>query len=43
MYDLLIKNGLLVDGTGATPVRGDLAMRGGLIVAVGGTIDGDAR
>ena len=43
MYDLLIKNGLLVDGTGAAPVRGDLAMANGVIVAVGGTIVGEAR
>ena len=43
MYDLLITNGLLVDGTGTPPVRGDLALRDGLIVAVGGTITGEAR
>ncbi|CAB4755735.1 MAG: amidohydrolase family protein [Actinobacteria bacterium] len=43
MYDILITNGLLVDGTGASPVRGDIALRGGTIVAMGGTITGEAR
>ena len=43
MYDILITNGLLVDGTGAPPVRGDIALRGGTIVAMGGTITGEAR
>lgn len=34
-YDLLIRNGDIVDGTGAPPRRGDLAITGGRIVAVG--------
>lgn len=35
MYDLLIKNGCLVDGSGADPVDGDLAVREGKIAAIG--------
>lgn len=34
-YDLLIRNALIVDGTGAPPVRGSIAVRDGRIVAVG--------
>jgi N-acyl-D-aspartate/D-glutamate deacylase len=37
--DLLIRGGSLVDGTGAPPITGDLAISGGQIVAVGGRID----
>jgi N-acyl-D-aspartate/D-glutamate deacylase len=43
MYDILIKNGTLVDGTGSAPVGGDLAITDGRIVEVGGTIDGAAK
>ncbi len=43
MYDFVIRGGLLVDGTGAAPVTGDLAIAGGRIVEVGGRIDGAAR
>jgi N-acyl-D-amino-acid deacylase len=35
MYDLVIRNGLLVDGTGANARQGDLAVSDGNIVAVG--------
>lgn len=35
MYDLLIKNGVVVDGTGEQPRRNDVAIRGGVIAAVG--------
>ncbi len=34
MSDLLIRNGTIVDGTGAPPVRGDVAIEGDRIVAV---------
>lgn len=34
-YDLVIRNGTVVDGTGAPPYKGDIAIRGGRIVAVG--------
>ncbi len=41
-YDLIIRNGLLVDGTGADPVVGDLAISGDRIVAIG-TVEGSAE
>ena len=33
--DLLIKNGMLIDGTGASARRGDIAVAGGKIVDIG--------
>ena len=42
MHDLVIRNGLIVDGSGLPARRGDVALRGGRIVAVGGTA-GEAR
>ena len=41
-YDLLIRDGLIVDGTGQPPVAGNVAVQDGRIVAVGET-DGSAR
>ncbi|MDB5484002.1 MAG: Amidohydrolase 3 [Caulobacteraceae bacterium] len=35
MHDIVIRGGDLVDGTGAEPRVGDLAIDGGLISAVG--------
>ena len=35
MFDLLIKNGLIVDGNGKEPFYGDVAIRDGIIVEVG--------
>ncbi len=34
-FDLIIRNGLLVDGSGTDPVLGDLAIEGGKIAAMG--------
>ena len=42
-FDLLISGGTLVDGTGAPAFTGDLAIRDGVIVAVGSHIEGTAR
>ena len=36
MNDLLIKNARIVDGTGSPAFHGDVAVRGGIISAVGG-------
>ncbi|MBT3427875.1 MAG: amidohydrolase family protein [Gammaproteobacteria bacterium] len=41
-YDLIIKNGLLIDGTGALGVNGDLGVKDGKIVALG-KIEGKAK
>ncbi len=40
MNDLLIRNALLLDGLGAAPRRGDLAVRDGRIAAIGVAQDG---
>jgi N-acyl-D-aspartate/D-glutamate deacylase len=37
-YDLVVRNGTVVDGLGGEPYRGDVAVSGGVIVAVG-TVD----
>ena len=42
MHDLLIKNGVIVDGSGAARFRGNVAVSDGKITAVGDT-DGEAR
>ncbi len=44
MYDLLIRNGTIVDGTGAAPRRADLAVADGRIAAIsdGGPLEGSA-
>ncbi len=42
MYDYLIKDANIVDGTGATSYSGNIAIKDGLIVGVGG-VDGQAR
>jgi N-acyl-D-aspartate/D-glutamate deacylase len=41
-YDLVIRNGLVVDGTGAEPFRADIAIEGDRIAAVG-VVSGEAR
>ena len=43
MFDLVVKNGTVVDGTGAAPFVGDLAIADGVLVQVGGTVTGEAR
>ncbi|MCQ2457632.1 MAG: amidohydrolase family protein [Clostridia bacterium] len=35
----LFKNGMLYDGSGAVPVKGDLLIEDGRVVSVGGTVD----
>ena len=42
MFDLVIRNGLIVDGTGTEPQLGDIAVQDGLLVQVGGTVEGEA-
>ena len=41
MFDLIIKNGTVVDGTGSVRFKADVAIKGDTVVAVG-EIDGDA-
>lgn len=36
-YDVIVRNGLIVDGSGADPYRGELAISGDRIAAVGAT------
>jgi len=38
MHDLVIRNGTVVDGSGGKPLKGDVAIDGGLISKVGGDI-----
>jgi len=41
VYDLIIRNGTIVDGLGGKPYVGDVAVVGGAIAALG-SVDGDA-
>lgn len=41
-YDLILRNGHVVDGTGSPWYKGDVGIRGGMIVHVGHSIDGPA-
>ncbi len=41
-YDLVIKNGQIIDGSGIPGFRGDVAIRGGRIVGIG-QVSGDAK
>lgn len=41
-YDLIIRNGSVIDGSGSAAVAGDVAVRNGLIAAIGPQIQGTA-
>ena len=41
MYDLIIRNGAIIDGTGAPARPGDIAVKDGRIAAIG-TLSGGA-
>ncbi len=45
MYDLVVRGGTVVDGTGRAPFEADVAIQDGKVAAVGpvGSIEGDAR
>lgn len=43
MFDLLIRNGTVVDGTGSDRFTADVAIADGVIAAVGPDLDNDAR
>ncbi len=43
MFDLVIRNGTIVDGTGRPAYTGDVAVSDGLLVEVGGTIEGEGH
>ncbi len=43
MHDLLITGGLIVDGTGAEPMRADLAVADGVVTAIGSDLGGSKR
>ncbi|HET9736030.1 MAG TPA: amidohydrolase family protein [Burkholderiales bacterium] len=40
MHDLVIRNALIADGLGGTPVHGDLAVAGGAIAEIGKSLSG---
>mgnify|MGYP000070600594 CR=1 FL=1 len=41
-YDILVKNGIIIDGTGAPYFKGDIGIRNGRIIRVGCNLRGDA-
>ena len=43
MFDYIIRNGRVVDGTGKAPFQADVAIQGGSIAAVGDLKDAQAR
>ena len=42
MFDLLLKNGLVVDGSGSPAVKADIGINGGKITAVSPSLAGEA-
>lgn len=42
-YDVLIRNGVIYDGSGGEPYRGEVAINGDRIVAVGKSLPGSAK
>ena len=42
-HDLVIRNGTIVDGTGRAQFVGDVAVTGGLLTQVGGTVVGEGE
>lgn len=42
MFDVLIQNAAVLDGTGAPPFQGDVALQNGVIAAIGQLSDADA-
>jgi len=42
-YDLIIRGGTIVDGSGRSPFLGDLAIRGGVIAAIGNVVGAAAE
>ena len=43
MFDVLIRNGTIYDGSGAAPITGDIAIKGDRIAAVGRVENGRAK
>ena len=41
-YDLIIRNGQIVDGTAGPTIQGDLAVANGKIAAIGHNLEGTA-
>jgi N-acyl-D-aspartate/D-glutamate deacylase len=42
-YDLIIKNGMIFDGSGSQPIQADIAVNGATIVAIGSFEDGSKK
>ncbi len=43
LYDLIIRNGAIIDGSGGEPLTGDVAVKDGLIAAIGAEVQGRAE
>jgi N-acyl-D-aspartate/D-glutamate deacylase len=43
MLDLLIQNGLIFDGLGSAPMRGDIGIQNGKIVAIASSVTSNAH